>query len=287
MGALATEVKDLTREDYDLIRRLVYEKSGINLGDEKMQLVRARLGKRLRRDGFGSFREYYEYVRRDRTGEELCGLLDAISTNTTHLFREIKHFKLLEEVLGRWLADKNWRQQHAALRMWSAASSSGEEPYSIAMVAHNILQRLPGIELKILATDISVTMLRKARQGIFDAHRTGTVPPQYRTKYLTGATHQGDDVVQVVPELRRLIKFARFNLMSPTFPFRHGFDVIFCRNVMIYFDKPTQTTLVNKLAGQLREGGYLLIGHSESLNNLKHPLSYVEPTVYHRPRAKN
>ena len=131
---MIAEVRDLTRQDYELIRRLVYAKSGINLGDQKMQLVRARLGKRVRQGGFRSFREYYRHAEQDSTGEELCALLDAISTNTTHLFREIRHFHFLGEVISRWLGDRAWRSRHSTLRIWSAACSSGQEVYSLAMI---------------------------------------------------------------------------------------------------------------------------------------------------------
>ena len=279
---MITEVNDLTQEDYELIRKLVYAKSGINLGDKKMQLVRARLSKRVRQGGFKSFREYYRHVEQDPTGEELCALLDAISTNTTHLFREIRHFNFLQEVISRWLGDKAWRSQHSTLRIWSAACSSGEEPHSIAMVAHDALQAYPGIELKILATDLSTQMLSRAKLGLYESHRVGTVPPQLKNRYLEQVQQNGQTYLQIVPELRRLITFTRFNLMTATFPFRHGIDVIFCRNVMIYFDRSTQNTLVNKLARQLLTGGYLMIGHSESLSGVNHPLSYVEPTVYRK-----
>ena len=279
---MLAEVEDLTREDYNLIRRLVYTKSGINLGEQKMQLVRARLGKRVRSGGFKSFREYYRHVEQDRGGEELCELLDAISTNTTHLFREPRHFNLLGELIAGWVADKAWRARHSSLRLWSAASSSGEEAHSIAMVAHDALRAHPSIQLKILATDISTQMLERAKQGFYQAHRAGTVPAQYKRRYLEPVQHEGQPGLRVIADLRRTISFSHFNLMAPTFPFRHGFDVIFCRNVMIYFDKLTQETLIKKLAAQLHDSGYLMIGHSESLNSIDHPLSYVEPTVYRK-----
>ncbi|NLX13055.1 MAG: protein-glutamate O-methyltransferase [Phycisphaerales bacterium] len=280
---VTAEIQDLTRDDYELFRRLVYTHSGINLGDQKMQLVRARLGKRVRSGGFKSFRDYYRHVENDPSGQELCSLLDAISTNTTHLFREIRHFKLLAEILKNMLEKRKWRSEHNTIRIWSAACSSGEEPHSIAMVAHNAILRHPNVALKILATDISLQMLSRAQLGIYDIHRVGTVPAEFRQRYFQKT--QSEDrqtLLQIVPELRRLITFSRFNLMTPTFPFRHGFDVIFCRNVMIYFDRTTQQTLVNKLAQHLRPGGYLMIGHSESLNNLNQPLSYIEPTVYRK-----
>jgi chemotaxis protein methyltransferase CheR len=276
------EVTDLRWEEYARIRDLVYAKSGINLGDGKMQLVRARLGKRLRQGGFASYGEYLRHVEKDPTGAELGALLDAISTNTTHLFREMRHFHVLRQILTGWVQDKSWRAKHTTLRIWSAASSSGEEPHSIAMVAHDVLSRTGGIDLKILATDISTQMLEKARLGLYDAHRVGTVPQEYRNRYLRKVRENGVPCLQIAPELRSVIKFARFNLMLPTFPFRQGFDVVFCRNVMIYFDRATQQTLVNKIAGHLHPGGYLMIGHSESLNTIQHPLAYVEPTVYRK-----
>ena len=280
---IATEAKDLTREDYDLFRKLVYAKSGINLGEHKMQLVRARLGKRVRDGGFHSFRQYYHHIEEDTTGAELCSLLDAISTNTTHLFREMQHFNLLRDLLRRWAEDKTWCRRHSTVRIWSAACSSGEEPHSIVMTAHDVLRHHPQLSLKILASDISTQMLSVAQQGLYEIHRVGTVPAEYRQRYFQRVPMEGQQVLQVVPELRRLITFARFNLMTPSFPFKHGFHVIFCRNVMIYFDKPTQEILVGKMATHLHADGHLMIGHSESLNGLQQPLQYVQPTVYRKP----
>ena len=263
---MVSEVQDLTRKEYELIRRLVYAKSGINLGSEKMQLVRARLGKRVRQGGFKSFRDYFRHVEQDASGEELNTLLDAMSTNTTHLFREMRHFDFLREVFGRWTADRTWRAGHSALRIWSAACSSGEEPYSIAMVAHDVLRGHPNIDLKILATDLSIQMLSKARLGLYETHRVGTVPAQLRSRYMVKVQDDGQTCLQVIPELRRTISFTRFNLMTPTFD----------------FDRATQLTLVNKMAHHLHPGGYLMIGHSESLNGVDHPLAYVEPTTYRK-----
>ncbi len=150
------------------------------------------------------------------------------------------------------------------------------------MTVHDALSRFRGIEIKILATDLSTQMLSRAQVGLYEAHRIGTVPPEYRNRYFKKVQQDGQPAVQVIPELRKLIKFARFNLMSERFPFKHGFHVIFCRNVMIYFDRQTQEGLVAKYSEQLQKGGYLMIGHSESLNGINHPLAYVEPTVYRR-----
>lgn len=273
-------LQDLTAEEYEHIRRLVYAQSGINLGEHKIQLVRARLGRLVRAGGFKSFRAYCDYVEQDATGERMCALLDAISTNTTHLFREARHFQVLANVIRDWAEDRAWRGDHSTLRIWSAACSSGEEPHSLAMVAHHALTPYPDMRLKILATDISTRMLARARAGLYEPHRVGTVPAEYRDQYFREVSHEGSLYLQVAPELREAITFARFNLMNPRFGFRYGFDVIFCRNVMIYFDRPTQQSLITRLAGQLHAGGYLMVGHSESLNGIQHNLSYVEPSVY-------
>jgi chemotaxis protein methyltransferase CheR len=269
---------DLTAHDYELFRTLIYEKSGINLGDKKQQLLRARLGKRLRGSGFESYRAYYEHVRNDSSGAELCALIDAVSTNTTHLFREKLHFDFLAKTLLQQLDDRRWRAANSTLRVWSAGCSTGDESYSLAMTVDNTLAQT-GLDWRILATDISTRVLEKARAGVYESHRLGTVPPEFRVRYFVPA----DAAVQVCPALRKRITFAQFNLMSPRFPFRHGFHYIFCRNVMIYFDRPTQQRLVAQFAAQLQPGGHLLIGHSESLNAIQHPLEYVQPTIYRKP----
>jgi chemotaxis protein methyltransferase CheR len=276
------EIKDLTRSEYELFRELIYKKSGINLGDGKMQLLRSRLGKQLRQGGFSSFRAYYDHVVKDQAGGELSTLLDAISTNTTHLFREESHFDFLRTVIRGWTEDAGWCAENKSLRIWSAGCSSGEEPYSIAMVVHDALRNHPRIQPKILATDLSVPMLRRAKIGLFDPQRVGTVPPALAKRYLQKAQSDDGPRVQVTPEVRKLITFARFNLMTPKFPFRLGFHVIFCRNVMIYFDRTTQAGLVGRYHEHLISGGYLLIGHSESLSNVEHSFAYVEPTIYRR-----
>lgn len=275
------EAKDLTNDEYELIRKLVYSNSGINLGDSKQQLVRARLGKRLRQGKFSSFREYYEHVEKDKTGNELQLLLDAIATNTTHLFREKRHFDYLHRLVKSWAENREWRKRHASLRVWSAACSSGEEPHSIAMTVHDALKGT-GVQAKILATDLSTKMLARAKMGLYELHKVGSVPPDYRSRYLQRAQFNGQACLQIVPEIRELVTFCRFNLMSPTFPFKHGFHVVFCRNVMIYFDRPTQEALIGRIVQHMHTGGYLMIGHSESLNSIRHELDYMEPTIYRK-----
>lgn len=273
-------VAELTHEEYGWFRDLVYEKAGINLGDKKMQLVRARLGKRLRAGAFKSYRAYYEHVKADASGEELTLLIDAISTNTTHLFREKNHFTWLEEAIGRWMSDT--RQMRSPIRIWSAGCSSGEEPYTIAMVMDNLTHQYSSLKFKILATDISTRMLDQARRGAFDSGKLAQVPSEFKRRYFAREGPRGEERMLITPETKKLITFARLNLMDAKYPFRNPMDIIFCRNVMIYFDRPTQEALVAKYANALSAGGYLLIGHSESLNNIKHPFSYIAPTIYQK-----
>ncbi len=279
MGLVANECRDLTQEEYETIRRLIYDKVGINLGPQKMQLVRARLGKRIRQGGYRSFGEYFSAVRDDRSGQELINLIDSISTNTTHLFRERQHFDFLTETLQRWLQDAAWRRANSELRIWSAACSSGEEPHTLAMVCDAALasSRVP---FRILATDISTRVLAKAQAAEYTEDKLTAIPPEFRRRYFVG--RRGAATLQLKPELLSRISFARLNLMDDRFPFKRGFHFIFCRNVMIYFDRDTQSRLVNKQAAHLLKGGYLIIGHSESLNAIKHDLAYERPTVYQK-----
>ncbi len=279
---MAGDAPDLTPREYELFRKLVYEQAGINLGPNKAQLVRTRLARRLRELGCESFSEYYTIVTSDKSGQELCRLLDAISTNTTYLFREMHHFEFMRKLLDTWLADAKWRNRYPTLRIWSAACSSGEEAYSIAMVLHERLEHERGVSFKILGTDISTRMLARAQQAIYSLEQVKNVPPALRSRYLRTVQHNGKKAVQVVPELRQKITWARFNLMAPTFPFRNPFQIIFCRNVMIYFDRPTQEALVRKMHRHLIDGGYLFVGHSESLTNIDHPFEQVEPAIYRR-----
>ncbi len=271
---------ELTREEYDLFRDLIYQHAGINLGDQKLQLVRARLGARLRAGGFSSYREYYNFVKGDRSGQELTQLIDAISTNTTHLFREAKHFDFLAETARAWATDR--RNPRRPIRIWSAGCSSGEEPYTIVMTMDDLARRTKGLQFKLLATDISTRVLAKAQRGLFEPDKLAKVPPAFRKRYFVSVRQDGRDMFEIRPEIRGQIRFARLNLMDERFPFRNKIDIIFCRNVMIYFDRPTQERLVAKFAQVLAPGGYLLIGHSESLNNIKHSLAYVMPTVYQK-----
>ncbi len=257
---------------------LVYEKTGIFLKPEKKELLNARLGKRLRATGISSFKQYYEYVINDRSGDELVHLIDNVSTNFTSFFRENSHFEILSStVLPAFV--KEGRGKNKEILLWSSASSSGEEPYTMAMVVEDFVSRHPGMRYRIMATDISTRVLAQAKRGVYADERVTKVPTPFLKKYFQKGVGNSDGYVKVKDELRRMVHFDRFNLMGD-FPWRAAIDVIFCRNVMIYFNRETQQDLVSKFHEALTPGGYLFIGHSESISGLKHNFTQVDATAY-------
>ncbi len=288
MGTLDT----LSDSDFEHFRRLIYEQSGIALNDSKKELLRTRLRSRLEREGYGSYREYFDHIKSDRTGDMLVPLLDDISTNLTSFFREVNHFNFLKKILPEWI-DRKQRAGIKTWRIWSAGCSTGEESYTLVFTMLEMLgARAASWDVKVLATDLSTEVLGRAAQGLYDRERMKDVPKTMQNAYFVQeiaelTTKQGKRLgmrpcVRVIPEVRKMITFKRLNLMSPQFPFKHHFDFIFCRNVMIYFDKPTQETLVNKFYQHLAPGGYLFIGHSESLTGLQQHFKYIQPTIYEK-----
>ncbi len=276
LQALTAMEYALSTEEYQRFRSLIYDKSGIALGDRKQSLVRSRLSKRLRDLQLSTFSEYYDFVMRDPNGEEFTRLLDLISTNKTDFFREPKHFDFLRDrVLPELAGEKR-------IRIWSSACSTGEEPYTIAMTLFEHAQNPDRWDFRILASDLSARVLAKAAAGLYEEDRFRGVPQEIlKRHFLRG---RGDHLGQfkVKPHLTKIIQFRRLNLMDERFPIKTPLDVIFCRNVMIYFDRPTQERLVNKFHRYLKSGGYLLIGHSESLQWVNHPFVSLAPTIYRK-----
>jgi len=271
---------ELKESDFQKISRLVYEQCGINLHDGKKELVKARLGKRLRRGNFSSFSDYYRYVTTAEGQDELVMMIDSLSTNLTYFFRESGHFRKLRSVLPDMAAVRNEGRKNARLQIWSAGCSSGEEPYSLAITAKELLGE-NAASVAILATDISTRVLAAAIRGIFPRERMRDVSDQILKRYFRYGSGKWVGFYQVKKEIRDMVRFLRFNLMDFP-PADFASDVIFCRNVMIYFDKPTQEMLVNRLYQTLNKGGYLFVGHSESLTGLTHPFNYIEPSVYRK-----
>jgi chemotaxis protein methyltransferase CheR len=271
----------LSPRDLKRIAEAVYQHCGINLHEGKEELVHARLSKMLRHSRFGSFSELLDHVLADPDSADFSEFIDTLSTNLTSFFREADHFTYLAgEFLPQLLARK--RAEHPpVIRGWSAACSTGEEPYTIAMVLHDFLQKSgTGVAARVLATDISQRVLRIARDGVYDRRRTEPVPAAYR-HYLRGEGPRSE-AMEPVPEIRQLVRFAHLNLIEP-WPFNGPLDFIFCRNVMIYFDKPTQQRLIERFHDILSTGGILFTGHSESLTGITHRFRYAQPTIYVKP----
>ena len=273
-----TSSVELTDAEFTKISRLVYELCGINLSDGKKELVKARLGKRLRSGQFKSFRDYYDFVVNEPSGQELVYLIDSISTNFTGFFREEKHFDYLRSELLPDLIERKSNKGNR-LRFWSAGCSSGEEPYSIAITLLETLENRPNWEVKILGTDISTKVLKIAESGIYHKERVQSLPISLIRKYFLKGGNHWKEYVKVKDHVKRYVQFTRLNFMEP-FKFKEVFDCIFCRNVMIYFDKKTQTDLVSRFYDCLEKGGVLFIGHSERLTGIKHSFHYVKPAVY-------
>ncbi len=269
---------------FERIRAFVYHRSRIRLGDNKRNLVQARLSKRLRVTGHPTYGSYIQFVTGSEAGQdEVTHLLDAISTNKTSFFREPAHFTYLAQAVLPALQQHKGYRARPRLRVWSAACSTGEEPYSIAITLCEAVPDLVRWDAKILATDINSRVLAAARAARYSQDAVAAVPPRARQAHLEripGGT--GNGAYRVSAAVRKLVAVRRLNLMAPQFPFRGPFDVIFCRNVMIYFDKETQADLVQRLAHVLEPDGYLFVGHSESLLGANPAFRYVQPTIYQR-----
>jgi chemotaxis protein methyltransferase CheR len=275
----ATEARALRPREFEHIRCLAREKFGLDLKAGKEELVAARLGKVMRREGFRSFDEYYQHVVSDASGEALVGMIDALTTNFTSFFREPAHFGFLaQEVLPQW-------QGRREVHLWSAGCATGEEPYTLAF---SLLEHLAGVgspAIRILATDISTRALETARNGIYRAEHFEGLPSTWRSRFLLRGEGRWEGWYKVKPEAQKLVEFRRLNLIEP-FTHLQPFALVLCRNVMIYFDRLTQQALVRRLADMLEPGGYLFVGHAESLAGTGAGLDYLRPAVYRKPATE-
>jgi chemotaxis protein methyltransferase CheR len=279
MTTMAVQDVALSDADFRKVSELVYEHCGINLHAGKKELVRARLAKRLREGRFRTFGEYIQHVLDDRTGQEFSALVDSLSTNLTKFFRENQHFEYVRTQLLPGIIASKQRSGVSRIRAWSAGCSSGEEPYSIAITLLEGIQGKGRWDVKVLATDVSTRILEKAKKGLYEKDRIDPIPLPLRNRYLTRRREGTKEVYEVGPALREHIIFRYLNLMED-WPIKGPLDFIFCRNVMIYFDKPTQERLVNRFHELLGPGGVLFTGHSESLTGIEHAFKYVQPTIY-------
>lgn len=263
---------ELTADQFARITRLLHEHAGIRMREGKEGLVRARLTKRLRKLGLPDFDAYLAFVEKEPSRQEFAEMIDALTTNKTSFLREATHFDFLRESV--------FPDLRGPVRIWSAGCSSGEEPYTLAMLCNEGFGEGGGRDVRILATDISHRVLATAKAGTYPADTMSDVPAAWMQKYWTRKTDQGGRAVcEAQPNLRRLVHFAKLNLME-RWPMQGPFDAILCRNVMIYFDKATQQQLVERYWALLRPGGHLFVGHSESLTGLAHRFRYVQPAVY-------
>ncbi|MEA1996635.1 MAG: protein-glutamate O-methyltransferase [Gemmatimonadota bacterium] len=259
---------------FNALRSLVYEKSGISLGDNKKALVCSRIGKRIRQLGLDDFKDYLKYLNSDEKGREVVELLDVISTNVTNFFREPKHFEVLSSLLKKWAGAGQRR-----FRIWCAASSTGEEPYTIAMTVREALNDVS--DTKILATDISTQVLEKAVKGVYEERHVEKIPGYLLSRYFK-KIRRGDSegLYEASQSLKQMLTFRRLNLNVTPYPLKGPLDVVFIRNVMIYFDNQVRAKVLKDMYRLLKPGGYLMVGHSESLTGLVSEFKSVMPSVY-------
>ncbi len=270
----------LTDEEFGKLRDLIYELAGIKLADGKKDLVYRRLSGRVTKLGLDSFSAYYDYLMQD-SQNELQSFCDSLTTNFTSFFREQHHFDFLQQQYLPGLTETASRRDKR-LRIWSAGCSSGEEPYSIAITLRDHFRDLDSWDAKILATDLDTQVIETCKAGVYTDERLEKVPPAARKRWFSANAAQ-PGTFRVSPRLQSLITFKQLNLMSP-WPMKGPFDMIFCRNVIIYFDKQTQARLVDRFADLLADGGYLVIGHSESLLNVSERFELTGKTVHRKIR---
>ncbi|WP_263409914.1 CheR family methyltransferase [Terriglobus tenax] len=270
-----TSVGDLklSSKDFDRFRKLAYDYCGLAIDTGKESLVASRLTKIMRSLNITSFSDYYDYVVRDSSSDALVAMIDGLTTNYTNFFREPKHFEFLTATIFPALASRS------EFTLWSAACSSGEEPYSLAFAAQEFYGN-GGPRVSLLATDISTKVLARAQDGTYNEKCFTQVPTEMLRKYLQRGIGPASGNYRVKQFIRETITFRRLNLIKPFENFVGSYPLILCRNAMIYFDIPTQQDLVDRFHERLEPGGYLFVGHAESLNNLKHKFEYVQPAVY-------
>jgi len=281
---MSTQEESLSSRDFGRLASFVYAEAGISLGPEKQTMLEGRLRRRLRELKIDSYRHYCDYLfGPEGLKEEKVRFLDVVTTNKTDFFREPGHFTfLVERALPELLA----RAEGRPLLLWSAGCSSGEEPYTLAMVLSEYAESHPGFRFRILATDLSTRVLAKAEVGIYSSEAAESVPPVLRRKYLMRSRDRDSGQVRMVPELRRVVEFRRLNFMDADYGLGDKADAIFCRNVIIYFDRGTQAKILGRLVSWLVPYGYLFVGHSETLHDMNLPVEALGPALYQRSHGR-
>jgi len=280
--SLSEKVSRLTEGDFLRLARFIYDECGIRMPLSKKTMLEARLQKRLRILGIDSFGLYCAYLFSSEGFEqEAVPMLDLVTTNKTDFFREADHFDyLVTSVLPGYVQKTEGAFRN--LRIWSAGCSTGEEPYTLAMLLQEFAEQCPGFDFRILATDLSTRVLHLGRLAVYHEERTASVPAGLKRKYFLRSRDRSERVVRIVPILREKVEFRRLNFMGEDFGIRERVDIIFCRNVIIYFDRSTQERLLQRFCSHLSPGGFIFMGHSETLNGLDVPLVQVSPTIYRK-----
>jgi chemotaxis protein methyltransferase CheR len=276
----APEIVEISAESFAFFAEFITRELGIKMSEAKLPMLQSRLLRRLRALQLQSLDEYRKYLAESpNADEERVHFISAITTNKTDFFREPQHYEYLANTALPKLFPEQNPAHSTRITAWSAGCSSGEEPYTLAMILSEYCQKRPRFDFSILATDISNRVLQQAKTGTYEEYRIEPVPQSLRAKYLLRSRDRSAQLVRVVPELRQKISFHCLNFMDRDYRIRAIFDFIFFRNVMIYFDRPTQEAVVNRMCRYLRPGGYLFVGHSESLTGLNVPVSSVTTAV--------
>ncbi|WP_303849460.1 protein-glutamate O-methyltransferase CheR [Seleniivibrio woodruffii] len=273
--------KKLEEKDFNRLKTFIESSCGIKLSENKKSMVEGRLRKRIKALGMDGYSEYVDFVfDGGRDSIEQTYLIDVITTNKTDFFRENNHFEMMSSKILPMLSEKGGLGHHRPLRVWSCASSTGEEPYTIAMV----LAEYFGVNGKfsIFATDINTSVLSTAKRAIYTEDRARDIPYELKKKYLLRSKNPDDRLVRFRPEIRSKVKFARLNLKSSHYMLPESVDIVFCRNVLIYFDIKTQEEMLNRICSHMNPGGFLFMGHSESIHGLRLPVKSYAPTIYIR-----
>lgn len=278
-GGLDCFKAELSESDFQVFSRFIYSEYGIKMPPIKRVMLQGRLLKRIRELKMSSYSEYKEYFfSKDGQDKELLQFLNVVTTNKTDFFREPVHFNFLNDTVLPAFKNNNTKGQQ--FKVWSAGCSSGEELYTISVMLNEFERLYPSFKFDILGSDISTQMLEKAAKGVYLANKLVTVPMELKKRYFLKSKDPHNQTVRVHPYLQKNIRLTYLNLMDNAYSIKETFDVIFCRNVLIYFDRSTQEKVINKLSLQLKPGGYFFIGHSESLSGMEVPLEHVKPTIF-------
>ncbi len=272
---------ELSTKDFEAFSQFIYTEFGIKMPPVKRIMLQGRLLKRIRELNMNSYTEYKDYLfSKDGQREEIFNFLNVVTTNKTDFFREPIHFDFLKTTVLPEFINQNSRQP---IKIWSAGCSSGEELYTLAITLNEFKNINAGFDYSLLGTDISQNVLSKAAKGIYPLNKVDIIPIDLKKKYLLKSKDKANPTVKVRPELQRNLSLKYLNLMDSTYSnINEKFDVVFCRNVLIYFDRPTQESVINKLSSHVKQGGYFFIGHSESLTGMNVPLEHIKPTIFRK-----